>query len=190
MKRFGGLAVALLALVAAGGALAVVSGVGTARRDLPVAGNFAGFDHEIGLINPARPIPPVDVTLEDGTRASLPDLLKGRWTKPDDNIVLISHGTPIARLIEAWLIDQPGPSFRFVIDNAGLAALRYQDGISSLIFLNEISHLSTLPAPTGANYDDNAAIKPRAPDAYAALAASKGPADSNKPLPSAEDGDA
>ncbi|HVP13444.1 MAG TPA: hypothetical protein VMV94_19885 [Phycisphaerae bacterium] len=51
---------------------------------------------------------------------------KARWLAPDNVVILIGHGSPIARLIEAWLTDdQPGASLRFTIDNAAVAALRY-----------------------------------------------------------------
>lgn len=67
--------------------------------------------------------------------------LKSRWSGCDDIVILVGHGSPTARLIEAWLTDQPGPAFRFTIDNAAVAGLRFVDGVSSLICLNEASHL-------------------------------------------------
>jgi probable phosphoglycerate mutase len=85
--------------------------------------------------------------------------LKSRWEGPDEAIILISHGTPVARLIEAWLTDQPGPGYRFVIDNATVSALRYREEVSSLLCLNETSHLQGLPAPQQANYLENGSIK-------------------------------
>jgi broad specificity phosphatase PhoE len=92
--------------------------------------------------------------------------LKQRWTRPDQTIVVISHGSPIARLIDAWLCDSPGPSFRFLIDNAAISAVRYENGVSSLICLNEISHLRGLPAPPGGNFDEAWHIRPAAPACY------------------------
>jgi protein SCO1/2 len=81
MKGLASLAVAFVALGAAAGTYLVVSGFADrAGRELPVTGTFSGRDHEIGLIDPARPIPPVSVTLDDGTRADLSDLVKGKWT--------------------------------------------------------------------------------------------------------------
>jgi broad specificity phosphatase PhoE len=86
--------------------------------------------------------------------------LKDRWRSPEDTIILTGHGSPTARLIEAWLTDQPGPAFRFTIDNAAVAALRYAEGVSSLVCLNEISHLRGLAPAHGANYRDDGSIKP------------------------------
>lgn len=86
--------------------------------------------------------------------------LKDRWRDQTDIVMLVSHGSPIARLIEAWLTDQPGPSFRFTIDNAAVAALRYHDGVSSLVCLNETSHLRGLPVPHSANFRQDGAINP------------------------------
>ena len=85
--------------------------------------------------------------------------LKGRWRDATDAVVVISHGSPIARLIEAWLTPQPGPAFRFVIDNATVSALRHHIGVSSLVCLNEASHLRGLPVPAGANYREDGSIK-------------------------------
>jgi broad specificity phosphatase PhoE len=92
--------------------------------------------------------------------------LKERWTGEDDAIVVLGHGSPIARLIEAWIIDQPGPSFRFMIDNCAINALRFCEGVSSLVCLNEVSHLHGLAAPSQANYTDDGQIKPRSPSSY------------------------
>ncbi len=115
------------------------------------------------------------------TRA-MADFLKARWTGPDDTVVVISHGSPIARLIEAWLTDTSGPSFRFVIENAALTALRHEPppergvaGVRSLICLNDISHLqSTGPAPalhdllspTSSNFKADGTVKPRRTSSY------------------------
>jgi broad specificity phosphatase PhoE len=92
--------------------------------------------------------------------------LKHRWPDSEDTIVLFSHGSPIARLIEAWLTDQPGPWFRFTIDNAAVSAFRYYDGVSSLVCMNEISHLAALPAPKLANFRDDGSIKAVPPNGY------------------------
>jgi len=92
--------------------------------------------------------------------------LKGRWPDPSDSVLVMSHGTPVARLIETWLLDQPGPSFRFVIDNAAVTALRYAGGVSSLVCLNEISHLRGLQAPLSANYTSDGLIRPVPPSNY------------------------
>jgi broad specificity phosphatase PhoE len=100
---------------------------------------------------------------------SLPDLIArqkrlvahlwSRWTDPSGTgvspvggkavppvVILIGHGAPIARFVEAWLTDEPGPSYRFVIDNATIQCLRYADGLRSLLALNEASHLLGLRA--------------------------------------------
>ena len=80
--------------------------------------------------------------------------------------MLVSHGSPIARLVEAWLTDQPGPWFRFTIDNAAVSAFRYHEGVSSLVCLNEISHLRGLPSPSRANFREDGSIKPIPPNGY------------------------
>ncbi len=87
--------------------------------------------------------------------------LKDRWRGEDDIVVLISHGSPVARLIEAWLTDRPGPWFRFIIDNCSVSALRFDGGISTLVCLNEASHLAGLPPPAAANWTDDGLIKPK-----------------------------
>ena len=73
--------------------------------------------------------------------------LKGRWGDEQDRVLVVGHGSPIARLIEAWLTERPGPSFQFVIDNATVHLLRFRDGVSSLLQLNDTSHLAKLFAP-------------------------------------------
>ena len=97
---------------------------------------------------------------------SLATYLKSRWTGGDDAVILFSHGSPVARLIEAWLVDQAGPSFRFVIDNGAVAALRFHDEISSLVCLNEVSHLQGLSAAEAANYRTDGGIKPQPSSSY------------------------
>ncbi|HVP13442.1 MAG TPA: histidine phosphatase family protein [Phycisphaerae bacterium] len=106
--------------------------------------------------------PPPDETLSDmiARVRSFANSLKARWLSPDDVIIAVGHGSPSARLIEAWLTDQPGPSFRFAIDNAAVAALRYLNGVSSLVCLNEISHLRDLPPSERSNYRPDGSIKP------------------------------
>lgn len=91
--------------------------------------------------------------------------LKERWGE-DDAVVVFSHGSPIARLIDAWLTDAPGPSFRFIIDNAAVSAVRHTAGVSSLVCLNDVSHLTGLPAPAAGNYTDERVIKPVPPSGY------------------------
>ena len=95
----------------------------------------------------------------------LADYLKSRWTA-DETVVVISHGSPIARLIDAWLTDVRGPSFRFIIDNAAVSAIRRHDVASSLICLNESSHLASLPAPAGASFNDDGTVKSSPPAGY------------------------
>ncbi len=87
--------------------------------------------------------PPPDETLSAmiSRMRSFAAHLKQRWTGSSDVVLLTGHGSPIARLVEAWLTDRPGPPFRFTIENAALTGLRYADGVSSLICLNEASHL-------------------------------------------------
>ncbi len=104
---------------------------------------------------------PVDETFESVIRRTraLAAYLKQRWTGPRDTVLLVSHGSPVARIIEAWLTDQPGPWFRFTIDNAAVSAVRYYDGVSGLVCLNETSHLRGLPAPRQANYADDGTLR-------------------------------
>jgi len=99
--------------------------------------------------------PPADETLSAmiARTRSFVAYLKGRWSGRDDVVIVFGHGSPIARLIEAWLTDQPGPGFRFMIDNAAVAGLRYVDGVSSLIYLNEASHLQSLDGGDGRSRD-------------------------------------
>jgi len=97
---------------------------------------------------------------------NLATLLKTRWLASDDAVVLISHGTPIARFIDAWLTGGPGQSYRFIIDNAAIAALRHFDEVSSLICLNDVSHLHGLPAPATANYRADGSLKAEPATAY------------------------
>jgi alpha-ribazole phosphatase len=85
--------------------------------------------------------------------------LKRRWTGDDETIVVVGHGSPIARFIETWLMDAPGPSFRFVVENAAVSALRYHQGVSSLVCLNEMSHLHDLPRPVQSNFAADGSIK-------------------------------
>jgi len=92
--------------------------------------------------------------------------LKSRWTALTETVLVFSHGSPIARLVDAWISDAPGPSFRFIIDNATVNALRYADSVSSLICLNETSHLLGLEPPAQANHDAGGHIKPQAPSSY------------------------
>jgi len=106
---------------------------------------------------------PADESFETllGRSAALAAYLKDRWRGEDDVVVVISHGSPVARLVEAWLTDRPGPSFRFIIDNCSVSALRFADDISTLVCLNEVSHLAGLPVPTAANWTDDGLIKAR-----------------------------
>lgn len=94
--------------------------------------------------------PRVDETRQDmieRTR-SMARYLMARWPEPGDQVLIISHGSPIARLIDAWLTDAPGPSFRFVIENATVNTLRHEKGVRSLMSLNEASHLVGLENST------------------------------------------
>lgn len=93
--------------------------------------------------------PQIDETREamlNRTRLMARHLMK-RWPAPDDVVLVISHGSPIARLIDAWLTDQSGPSFRFVIENATVNTVRYEDGVRSLLRLNDATHLVGLDRP-------------------------------------------
>lgn len=95
--------------------------------------------------------PRVDESREDmleRTR-SMSRYLIERWPAPDDVAVVVSHGSPIARLIDAWLTDQSGPSFRFVIENATVNTVRYEAGVRSLMRLNDATHLVGLDESEG-----------------------------------------
>lgn len=94
------------------------------------------------------------------------DEMKARWTAREDVIVCISHGSPIARMIDGWLSDSAGPAFRFIIDNAALSSLRYLAGVRSLVCLNETSHLIDLPRPALSNFDANGLARPEPPTPY------------------------
>lgn len=112
--------------------------------------------------------PSVNEALADLVRRTraFADFLKARWTRPEDTVLVISHGSPIARLIDAWLSPKPGPSFRFIIDNAALCSLRFHCGVSSLICLNEHSHLIGLPVPAMSNFNEDGLPKPLPPSPY------------------------
>ncbi len=112
--------------------------------------------------------PMIDESLSDlvARVQSFCAFLKRRWTDPEDVVLIVSHGSPVARMIEAWLTNLPGPSFRFVIDNAALTALRWYQDVSSLVCLNEASHLFGLPSTDAANYHDDATIKAVPPSSY------------------------
>lgn len=97
---------------------------------------------------------------------SFQSYIKSRWNSEEDIVLIISHGSPIARLIDTWLTNTRGPSFRFIIDNAALTALRFHSEIGSLICLNEASHLVGLAPPAAANYTANGLPKPIPPSAY------------------------
>lgn len=109
--------------------------------------------------------PADDETVDDlaGRTRRFVTYVKGRWTSPDDAIVLVTHASPGARIIEAWLIDMPGPSFRFVVDNGGLTVLRHHEGVSSMLCMNEMSHLAGLDVPAIANYRADGLFKPTRP---------------------------
>lgn len=119
---------------------------GTADLKLHRPGAFALRQDGIRLDSDVPDIehwPPVDETRQDmieRTR-SMARYLMVRWPEPGDEVLVISHGSPIARLIDAWLTDAPGPSFRFVIENATVNTLRHEKGVRSLMSLNEASHL-------------------------------------------------
>ncbi|MCZ6817552.1 MAG: hypothetical protein O7F76_12765 [Planctomycetota bacterium] len=47
-----------------------------------------------------------------------------------------------------------------------MTALRCHEDVSSLVCLNESSHLRGLPAPASANFDDSGRIKPVSSSQY------------------------
>lgn len=89
--------------------------------------------------------------------------LKTRWGDDEASVLVVSHGSPLAKLIDAWLSEGPGPSYRYVVDNAALAVLRFDKGISTLVCLNELSHLAGIPAPEIANVAANGAAQAHRP---------------------------
>ena len=70
--------------------------------------------------------------------------LKATWLNPDDAVAVFSHGAPVARGLEAWIIETPGPEYRFSIENATVNLARFGAGVSTLLLLNESSHLAGL----------------------------------------------
>lgn len=148
-----------------------------------VAPGEASKSHEVGEIDKIREMftvagpcddwqSPYEWIPVDESLAAMVERMRGfarymkeRWSD-DDAVIAISHGSPIARLIDAWLTDRPSPSFRFIIDNAAVTALRSYQGVDSLICLNETSHLVGLQAPRSANYMTGGAIKPMPPSGY------------------------
>lgn len=69
--------------------------------------------------------------------------LKATWGDGGQEVVAVfSHGAPVARGLEAWILDEPGPEFRFDIANATVNLVRYRDGVSTLLAVNEASHLN------------------------------------------------
>jgi len=113
---------------------------------LPPPAEFAARSDGIRLdpdFPPSAEWPQIDETREDmieRTR-SMTRFLMTRWPAPDDVVLVISHGSPIARMIDAWLSDHSGPSFRFVIENATLNTVRFEEGVRSLMRLNDATHL-------------------------------------------------
>ncbi len=89
------------------------------------------------------PWPPLHESLDDviARCRRMAAHLPARWPGENDAVALFGHGLPIARLIEAWLTDAPGPSFRFVIVNAAISVLREAGGVRSLLALNDLQHL-------------------------------------------------
>lgn len=74
------------------------------------------------------------------------DHLKVTWGDDnDDTVAVFSHGAPVARGLEAWIIDRPGPEYRFAIANATINLVRFRDGVSTMLALNEASHLKDCP---------------------------------------------
>lgn len=70
--------------------------------------------------------------------------LKATWGDGGDEAVAVfSHGAPAARALEAWIIDEPGPEYRFSIANATVNLVRFRDGVSTMLALNEASHLNS-----------------------------------------------
>ncbi len=139
--------------------------------ELPGADAIAGR-HECAIVDPdsAAPVrwPALDESREELMRrmGSFAQTIRHRWDDPNAVILIISHGSPIARLIDAWLGDDRPRSFRYLIDNGAVTALRCHDDVSSLVCLNESSHLRGLPAPASANFDDSGRIKPVSSSQY------------------------
>lgn len=120
-------------------------------------------DHQGEFAWPPSDEPFQSVLARTSTFASF---LKDRWQAPEDGVVLISHGSPVARLIDVWLTEEPGPWFRFILDNAAVSALRCHEGVSTLVCLNESSHLQGLPSPSGANLNQDGSVKAVPPSNY------------------------
>lgn len=92
--------------------------------------------------------------------------LRARWTGENDIVVLIGHGLPVARFVEAWLTDTPGPAFRFLIENAAVSCLRSAGGVASLVALNDSGHLAGLPPARGSFLRGDGAFEAAPPREY------------------------
>lgn len=112
--------------------------------------------------------PPFDESLADciERQRRLVMHLRQRWTAEDDVVALFGHGLPVARFIEAWLLDQPGPGFRFIMENAAVNALRFARGTASLLCLNDTLHLAGLPLPRGSAFTPGGGFRPGPPASY------------------------
>jgi len=87
------------------------------------------------------PVWPESVEALAARMRRLVEHLKATWADSDAAIVVFSHGAPVARAVEAWIIDEPGPEYRFSIANATINLLSYSDGVSTVLALNDASHL-------------------------------------------------
>ncbi len=87
------------------------------------------------------PVWPESVETMAGRMRRFVEHLKAAWTGADDVVAVFSHGAPVARGLEAWIIDEVGPEYRFGIVNATVNLVRHQDGVSTLLAVNEASHL-------------------------------------------------
>ncbi|MFO0972886.1 MAG: histidine phosphatase family protein [Phycisphaerae bacterium] len=88
------------------------------------------------------------------------------WAGENDIVVLIGHGLPVARFVEAWLTDTPGPAFRFLIENAAVSCLRSAGGVASLVALNDSGHLAGLPPARGSFLRGDGAFEAAPPREY------------------------
>lgn len=92
--------------------------------------------------------------------------LRARWGAEDDVVVLFGHGLPVARFIEAWMLDEPGPAFRFIMENAALNVLRFAGGVRSMICMNDTRHLAGLAPSRGSGFGADGEILTRTPRDY------------------------
>lgn len=74
------------------------------------------------------------------------DTILGRYGKPEDHVLIVSHADPIGRLIEAFLCLMPNMDGPPWTDNGSISRLRVDssDRPAQLVLLNDTTHLQKL----------------------------------------------